>query len=150
MHNRIRRMTLEDAAAVHAIEMQVATGPWSERLFYDCVSVGYECWVMVDNNIIIGYGILSYGANEAHVLNLAIEPAFQQRGLGKKLLEHLIDVAKSLGAYEIFLEVRLSNDVARSLYEKLNFAEIGLRKGYYPAEGDLPAEDAVTLALPLR
>lgn len=149
MQAQLRKMNITDTSAVAAIEAMISAAPWSERLFADCVEVGYECWVLDNDSQIIGFGILSFGADEAHVLNIAILPQFQGQGCGKQMMRHLIAVAASLGAKEVFLEVRISNTRARSLYQNLNFAEIGLRKGYYPAEGELAAEDAITLALAL-
>lgn len=149
-HSGLRKMTPADIPAVHAIEVAVAVGPWSEKLFADCLRVGYECWVLVDGEQVMGYGILSYSANEAHVLQLAIHPEHHRCGLGQKLLQHLLNMAKVHGADEIFLEVRESNTSAINLYKKYNFVEVGIRKGYYPAESEgLPKQDAITMALPL-
>jgi ribosomal-protein-alanine N-acetyltransferase len=143
-------MTMADVPAVHAIETVVAVGPWSEKLFADCIRVGYECWVLVDGEQIMGYGILSYSANEAHILQLAIHPDHHKLGLGQKLLQHLLNMAKIHGADEIFLEVRESNISAIQLYKKYNFVEVGVRKGYYQPEVEgQPKQDAITMALPL-
>lgn len=149
-HNGLRKMTAADAAAVHAIDTSVTVGPWSEQLFIDCINVGYECWVCIEDKTILGFGILSHGASEAHILNLGIATANQRNGLGQKMLQHLLNVAKMHGAEEIFLEVRPTNIPALELYKKFNFVEIGLRKDYYPAgDGGVEKEDALTLALPL-
>ncbi len=149
-HNGLRKMASADIPAVYAIEATVAVGPWSEKLFADCIRVGYECWVLVDDEQIIGYGILSYSANEAHVLQLAIHPNHQKCGLGQKLLQHLLNMAKIHGSDEIFLEVRESNIPAINLYKKYSFVEVGIRKGYYPAEVEGQSkQDAITMALPL-
>ncbi len=146
----LRKMILADVPAVYAIEAAVAVGPWSEKLFADCIRVGYECWVLVDGNQVMGYGILSYSANESHILQLAIHPEHHHLGLGQKLLQHLLNMAKIHGAEEIFLEVCESNIPAIKLYKKYNFVEVGIRKGYYQAatEGQ-PKQDAITMALPL-
>lgn len=146
----LRKMTLEDVSAVHAIEQAVAPGPWGEQLFIDCLNVGYDCWVLVDDQEITGYGILSYAANEAHVLQFAIHPSYHRCGLGQKLLQHLLTTAKIRGADEMFLEVRQSNIAAINLYKKYSFVEVGVRKGYYSDEtGGKPREDGLTMALPL-
>lgn len=147
----IRKMVVADVPAVCMIDEAVDIMPWSAKLLTDCINVGYECWVLTQNLLIIGFGIMSYGANEAHLLKLAIHPDHHRRGLGQQLLQYLLHLAKSHGSEEIFLEVRVSNDVAIKLYEKNNFVEIGMRKGYYPANEQTghPAEDALTMALPL-
>jgi ribosomal-protein-alanine N-acetyltransferase len=149
-HNGLRKMTVADAAAVHIIDKTVTIGPWSEKLYCDCIEVGYECWVMVEDKTIIGFGVMSCAVNEAHILNLAIAPEFQRNGLGQKMLQHLLDTAKMHGAEEVFLEVRPSNGPARELYKKMNFVEIGLRKDYYPPdETGVGREDGLSLVLPL-
>lgn len=146
----LRKMTMSDISTVHAIETRVAIGPWSEKLFADCINVGYECWVLVDDQQVMGYGILSYGPHEAHILQLAIDPDYHRQGLGQKLLQHLLSMAKLHGSEEIFLEVRQSNQAAINLYKKYNFVEVGVRKDYYPADDyGQTKEDAITMALPL-
>lgn len=147
----IRKMTVADVPAVYAIDRIADKGPWTEKLFGDCLRVGYDCWVVCIDLKVVGYGITSYGANEAHLLKLAVLPEFQRQGLGQKLLQHLISMAKIQGADEMFLEVRVSNTPAKTLYEKYNFVEVGVRKGYYPADEvrGTEKEDALTMALPL-
>ncbi|MGZ8241092.1 MAG: ribosomal protein S18-alanine N-acetyltransferase, partial [Methylobacter sp.] len=78
------------------------------------------------------------------ILNICVDPAEQKQGIGRKMLENLIEVARGR-AETIFLEVRPSNPVAIALYKKIGFNEIGIRKGYYPAENG--REDAIMLAL---
>ena len=80
-------------------------------------------------------------------MNINVDPEVQGQGVGSKLLENMIEQATKK-ADTIFLEVRPSNKVAMALYEKRGFNEIGVRKGYYPAE-DGRREDAVMLALDL-
>lgn len=141
---RLRKMTAADLPEVLRIENQNYQFPWSEDVFADCFRAGYSCWVCVESDKVLGYSILSIGAGEAHVLNVSVDPVEQNQGIGRKMLENLIEVARA-GADTIFLEVRPSNPVALSLYQKIGFNEIGIRKGYYPAEGG--REDAIMLAL---
>jgi len=148
-HVGLRKMTVADAEAVQAIDQSVSIAPWSAKLYGDCVNVGYECWVLFEEKEILGFGVLSCAANEAHILNIAIAPSKQRLGFGQKMLQHLLDRAKIQGADEVFLEVRPSNTIAQNLYKKFNFVEIGIRKGYYPAAENGEKEDALTLALPL-
>ena len=143
----VRNMLETDVAAVVEIDRLVSFEPWSERLYYDCIRVGYSCWVLANDGEIIGFGLLSCAAGEAHILNLIIVSKWQNQGWGKSLMQHLINVAKGLGASMIHLEVRASNTIARNLYKNLAFTEIGVRKDYYPAANS--REDAITLALVL-
>ena len=97
--------------------------------------------------MIAGYGILSVGAGEAHVLNLCVAAVWRSQGLGRYLLRRLLDIARWNGAERVFLEVRPSNPLAKTLYESAGFAEIGRRPRYYPARDG--REDAIVMALDL-
>jgi len=142
----LRRMGAEHVDAVHAIENAAYEFPWSLGVFSDCLKVGYSCWVMEEpgGDGVIGYGILSLGAGEGHILNLCTDPTRQQRGHGRAMLMHLLEVAEAHGAIEIFLEVRPSNHQALRMYLSSGFNEIGRRQGYYPAKKG--REDALVLA----
>jgi ribosomal-protein-alanine N-acetyltransferase len=94
--------------------------------------------------MVSGYGIMSVLAGEAHILNLCIKTYLQNNGLGKEMLDYLIDLAKVHHADVMFLEVRPSNRQALKIYERAGFDEVGNRKNYYPAK--FGREDAVILA----
>jgi ribosomal-protein-alanine N-acetyltransferase len=143
---RIRRMTLSDLPGVIAVERKSYQFPWGEDIFRDCFRARYECWVCEEQDNVLGYCIASIAVGEAHVLNICVDPAEQGQGIGRKLLENLIETARGR-AETVFLEVRPSNTVAIALYENLGFNEIGIRKDYYPAENG--REDALMLALEL-
>jgi ribosomal-protein-alanine N-acetyltransferase len=143
---RIRRMTVSDLPSVAAIEKKGYQFPWGEDIFRDCLKARYDCWVCEERDKVLGYCIASVAVGEAHVLNLCVDPDEQGQGIGRKLLENLIDSARGR-AETVFLEVRPSNTVAIALYENMGFNEIGIRKGYYPAENG--REDALMLALEL-
>ena len=142
---RLRRMTADDLPSVLAIEEQNYNFPWSEGIFKDCFKAGYNCWVCEEMDRILGYSIVSIAVGEAHILNISVDPSEQGQGIGRKMLENLIEVARSKRAETVFLEVRPSNIGALALYQKLGFNEIGVRKDYYPAENG--REDALMLAL---
>jgi len=142
---QVRGMQLDDVPAVSAMENLSYEFPWSPGVFGDCVKAGHSCWVLCVDGMIAGYGILSTGAGEAHLLNLCIGPEHRGRGLGRHLLGRLLDIAKWNRAERIFLEVRPSNPLAKTLYESVGFRQIGVRPRYYPArEG---REDAIVMAL---
>jgi ribosomal-protein-alanine N-acetyltransferase len=121
--------------------------PWSAGIFSDCVKAGHPCWVLSVDSVIAGYGILSMGAGEAHLLNICVDPAYRGQGLGRHLLGRLLDIARWNGAERLFLEVRPSNPLAKALYESVGFSEIGRRPRYYPAHNG--REDAIVMALDL-
>jgi len=143
----IRPMQPEDIQGVMAIENAVCEFPWSDNIFNDCIRVGYSCWVLSENNEVVGYGLLSSAAGEAHILNLCVKSTHHRQGLGSRMMKHLIKQAKYLKAESVYLEVRVSNIHAFDLYTKLGFVKIGERLDYYPATHG--REDALVLSLSL-
>lgn len=142
---RIRRMCRDDLNQVARIESEAYSFGWSIGVFRDCLRARYTCWVLERDVHLLGYGVLSAGAGEAHILNICVAPAEQGNGHGRRLLGSLLDSACWYGAERVFLEVRPSNRIARRLYTSVGFHEIGRRSSYYPAlEG---REDAIVMAL---
>ncbi|MFB3100102.1 MAG: ribosomal protein S18-alanine N-acetyltransferase, partial [Gammaproteobacteria bacterium] len=107
-----RPMSEVDLEKVMKIEQGVYEFPWSIGIFQDCLRVGYCCWILEQGDKISGYGIMSVLAGEAHILNLCIKSDLQQNGLGKEMLDYLVDLAKVHNADVMFLEVRPSNGQA--------------------------------------
>jgi [ribosomal protein S18]-alanine N-acetyltransferase len=144
----IRPMRITDVSDVVAIERAAYQFPWSEGIFRDCLRVGYVCRVMTANRQVMAYGVMSFGAGEAHILNLCVGEEFRCRGVGRRLLESLLERATLAGMSEAFLEVRPSNTTAIRLYLALGFEQVGMRRGYYQAVGG--REDAAVLRRLLR
>jgi ribosomal-protein-alanine N-acetyltransferase len=144
----IRPMMEMDLAEVAAIEQKSYAFPWSENIFRDCLRVGYTCRALDLAGQIIGYGVMSLGAGEAHILNLCVREEFRIVGFGRRLLEHMLERAAASGIGEAFLEVRPTNLAAIRLYQRLGFEQIGIRRGYYQAPDG--REDAIVLKLDLR
>nr|WP_221262470.1 ribosomal protein S18-alanine N-acetyltransferase [Rhodanobacter sp. ANJX3] len=140
-------MRNEDLSRVGELENASYDFPWSQGVFADCLRAGHPCWVLCVDALVAGYGILSIGADEAHILNICIAPDYRGQGLGRHLLRRLLDIARWNGAERVFLEVRPSNPLAKSLYESLGFKEIGRRPRYYPAKNG--REDAIVMVLEL-
>ena len=145
---RIRPMTDADVAEVFAVERGSYQFPWSEGIFRDCLRVGYVCRVLAFGSQVIGYGVMSVGAGEAHILNLCVAGSHRCRGLGRRMLGYLLDRGAAAGMSEAFLEVRPSNTAAIRLYQAIGFDQVGMRRGYYQAVGG--REDAAVLRLTLR
>jgi ribosomal-protein-alanine N-acetyltransferase len=139
----IRPMHELDVPMIVAIERAAYQFPWSEGIFRDCLRVGYVCRVADVGGDMAGYGIMSVGAGEAHILNVCIGDAYRGRGLARKVLEYLLDRARSAGMYEAYLEVRPSNTTAAHLYHSMGFEQVGIRRGYYQAT--VGREDAAVL-----
>lgn len=144
---RFRPMTLADVPAVIAVERASYAFPWSEGVFRDCIRVGYLCRVVEINGEVAGYGIMSYGAGEAHILNICIRADARGQGIGRKLMLFLLERARAAQMQDVFLEVRPSNPTAIALYTSLGFTQIGIRKAYYQAVGG--REDALVYKLVL-
>lgn len=140
----LRPMRGGDLDAVMAIERRAYPFPWTQGIFDDCLRAGYPAWVLHGTDGLLGYGVLSIAAGEAHVLNVCVDPARQGQGLGRHLFRALIDEAIRHGAARVFLEVRPSNPAAIALYHDEGFNEIGRRPRYYPAHDG--REDAIVMA----
>ncbi len=139
-----RPMTEQDLSEVLEIERQGYPHPWTQLIFGDCLHAGYSCWVCGRLGVIEAYAILSVAAGESHLLNLCVRPESRQQGIGRKLLRHMVSIARRHEAEVLFLEVRPSNASARALYEDEGFNELGNRRDYYPAGNS--REDALILA----
>ena len=139
-----RPMLAADLEEIMEIERRSYPFPWTRLIFNDCLRAGYCCWVCERQGVLEGYGVASIAAGESHLLNLCVRPESLQQGIGRKLLMHLISLARRHNAEVMFLEVRPTNRVARALYESMGFNELGSRREYYPA--DQGREDALILA----
>jgi len=143
----IRPMHEQEVPAVVALEREAYLFPWTEGIFRDCLRVGYLCRVIDLEGTVVGFGIMSCGAGEAHVLNICVRPDLRCRGIGRRMLDYLLDRGYDAGMLEAFLEVRPSNVAAIRLYQSAGFEQVGIRRGYYQAVGG--REDAVVLKLDL-
>lgn len=139
-----RRMTQSDLERVMLVEREVYQFPWTERIFSDCIRVGYLCWLALAGREVIGHAVISVTAGESHVLNLSIAGKHQRQGYGSRFLEFLVGEARNRDAHTMLLEVRPSNIAAINCYNAAGFNEIGSRKDYYPAPGG--REDALLFA----
>ncbi|HTL21106.1 MAG TPA: ribosomal protein S18-alanine N-acetyltransferase [Steroidobacteraceae bacterium] len=144
----IRAMRGNDVGEVVGIERSSYQFPWSEGIFRDCLRVGYVCRVVTVSRQVMAYGVMSFGAGEAHILNLCVAEGYRCRGVGRRLLGALIERATAAGMADAFLEVRPSNMAAIRLYLALGFAQVGMRRGYYQAANG--REDAAVLRRALR
>jgi [ribosomal protein S18]-alanine N-acetyltransferase len=133
---------------IHAIERRAYPVPWSYGVFFDCLVARYDCQALWRGDRVLGYFIGQRVLDEAHLLNVCVDPDCQHQGLGELLMQEWLLLAASSGCGRALLEVRVSNLSAQALYQKLGFKQIGYRKGYYPAlEG---REDGIVMALMLK
>ncbi len=144
-------MVAADLPEVLRIERASYQLPWSEKIFADCLEVGYQSLVAQTGQQLHGYVLFSVAAGESHILNLCIDPAQRHCGIAQTLMHQAIAGAILHGAEVMFLEVRVSNRSAISLYEKLQFVETGRRENYYNIAGsNNRREDALLMARDLN
>jgi len=139
---RIRPMTSLDLPDVLRIENSTFPMGWVRSMFEAELEgpVSHSVVLEVDGAL-VGYAICRVILDEAHLMNIAVEHPYRGRGLGLRLLQHVMRDSEVLGAQYMFLEVRVTNIVARKLYSKTGFEEVGLRKNYYQDNG----EDAILM-----
>jgi len=146
----IRAMHAVDLDMVLANDCAAYEFPWTRGIFADCLRVGYDCRVLESGDDIIGHLIVSLQADEAHLLNICVHPAWQGRGHGLSLLLHGMRAAFGAGAERMYLEVRTSNWPAIRMYQSQGFAVVGRRSRYYlcvdPLTGEETREDALVMA----
>ena len=142
-------MAVADLDAVAAIEVLAYSHPWSRGNFVDSLAAGYDTELCLGaDGELLAYRVAMAGVEETHLLNLTVAPNHQRQGHGLAMLGRLAQMARGRGDQRLWLEVRDSNDVARALYRRFGFAEVGLRRGYYPADRQR-REDAVVMSLDL-
>lgn len=137
-----RRMVQDDADEVARIEAACMPVPWSRQSFWEEASHTDAYYLLAldseNNNRIVAYAGCWILANEGHITNVAVDPAYQGHGLGKMLMRELMLRVKEHGADSMTLEVRPTNTVALKLYTSLGFKSVGRRPHYYTN----PVEDA--------
>ena len=144
LHEQCRLLTQADIEEVMLVENQCYPFAWSKKTMLDCLGDTMIPVAVTEKDHIVGYVILSYGAQESHVLNICVAPRFRGKQYGQLLLNEAFKIAKEKEADDIYLEVRESNTIAIALYYDLGFNEIGCGKGYYPAK--VGREDAIVMA----
>ena len=128
----IRALRLADLTEVEAIERRAYPTPWSRSMFSSELGKPTSiCLGAFEGGQLVGYVVNSRYVDAWHVMNVAVDPDYQGRGIATRLLERLFELTVNDGRDGYTLEVRVSNAVAIQLYEKLGFEARGLRRGYY-------------------
>ena len=142
----LQAMTTAQLGDVMAIEAAVYPHPWSRGNFIDSLAAGYVAQVLgAPRGNVLGYFVAMPGFEELHLLNITVATSVQGRGHARTMFDALLAEGRRLRARELWLEVRVSNSQARAVYAHLGFAEVGHRKGYYPAAHG-GREDAVVMS----
>lgn len=140
----LRDMAEADLDAVLAIERAVHVHPWTLGNFSDALRSKYQCKVFESEaGEMIGYAVLMLAVDEAELLDIAIASSQQRKGLGRKLLNEMLVLARRHEMRRMVLEVRASNVSAIALYRSAGFSDIGLRRDYYPSHSG--REDAILM-----
>lgn len=145
MEFHISAVEEKDFDELFLIEQQAHQVPWSLGTLKNNQGAQYLNLKIEDQQQILGFAICHLVLDEATLFNIAIQPAFQGKGLGFQLLAHLISQLKQQNVQTLWLEVRESNLSAQRLYEKLGFNQVDIRKNYYPC-ADGQRENAVVMA----
>lgn len=136
---------LNDLDQILPIEEKVYTHPWTRGNFVDSLADGHIAIGLRDaGNALIAYFFAMPVLDELHLLNLAVSQPAQGRGYAHAMLDKLLNDARENAFVSILLEVRVSNQRAIRLYQAHGYTEIGRRKGYYPASGNV-REDAIVM-----
>jgi [ribosomal protein S18]-alanine N-acetyltransferase len=128
----IRTLELADLSAIESIEQRAYPTPWSRSMFASELAKPTSiCLGAFEGLDLIGYVVNSRYVDAWHVMNVAVDPEFQRRGVATRLLERLFELTRDDERRGYTLEVRVTNEEAISLYEKLGFESRGVRRGYY-------------------
>jgi ribosomal-protein-alanine N-acetyltransferase len=146
----IRRMTAQDVDIAFDIQSISSICPWPKNIVESACNQ-FEGYVIELDGKIVGISFLFSQFEEAHLLNIALLPEYQGMGMGRQMMDFLIDRSRSLGAILMILEVRPSNCPAIALYESMGFIKIGERKDYYEMpDSSTEREDAWVFSKRLR
>lgn len=138
----LRPLVMGDLAQVENMEQRCFSTPWSRGQLIESLHRHHHLGILVEP--LIGYAFFMTLLEEIHLLNLVVDPPWQGQGWGKKLLDAVIDQAKTQGAQSLLLEVRASNEAAKGLYQQAHFDVIGIRRGYY-VSAQQTREDALVM-----
>ena len=147
---RLLPMEEIDLGAVMRIESAAYEFPWSLGNFCDSLRSGYHGRLLrrEADDALLGYFVAMAGVDEMHLLNITVAPEHQGQGHALRLLQELCALCRDCKAGQLWLEVRVSNERARHVYERFGFRRVGLRRAYYPAAAG-QREDALVMSLAL-
>ena len=156
-------MQTADLDAVLAIEAVSHLHPWTKGNFSDSLAAGHWAYCIrpqvdqsikgsyLDPAVLWAYCILFPAVDELHLLNITVSPKLRKLGLASRMMAAIEGVAAQQNIPRIILEARLSNIAAVTMYQKLGYEQIGIRKNYYPADPQLGSrEDALVMAKSIK
>ncbi len=136
-------MREEDLDEVEAIEKASFSIPWSRNSIKDAMNTPDNVYIVCEEDgHIAGYCGMWTVLGEGNIVNVAVGEAYRRRGIGREMMDSLIERGLEKQVEIFFLEVRQSNEAAKHLYESAGFKNIGLRKNFY----EKPCEDACVMS----
>jgi len=130
-----------DTDLLARMDAAVFPEPWSAGDISALLHQGGCAALVAGDDAPLGYLIYRVVVDEAEVIRLGVPPVARRRGVGRAMMEGLLEACRGAGVRRIFLELRASNQAALGLYHAMGFARTGVRRGYYSA----PVEDAVLM-----
>jgi len=149
---RFVSMSASHVPEILEIEKTLFPTPWTQGMFEQELLAGPSpegpgsyAVVALGEGRVVGYTVAWFIEEGVHLMNIAVRKEYQRRGVGKRLMKHLIAAALASHRVIIILEVRLSNAGAQAFYEGFGFEKFGMRRGYYADN----REDAILMGLDL-
>ncbi len=131
----IRRLTLGDLSDIERIECESYPTPWSRSMFAGELakpsSLSLGAFDADRGDVLVGYLVISRYVDAWHVMNVAVAREYRRQGVATQMLEELFRLTEGDTRRGYTLEVRVSNEIAIALYERLGFQATGVRRGYY-------------------
>jgi len=137
-------LSLPQLADVLEVEQRAYAHPWSRANFADVLHSGYHAQLLMGGDSMLGYYVGMQGVQEAHLLNITVDPHYQRQGWARLMMQAFALWAGSWQAQTLWLEVRVGNARAIALYRSEGFEVVGQRKAYYAA-GRGQREDALVM-----
>ena len=145
---RLEPLVMERLSAVLEVEEKAYAHPWSRANFLDVLHSSYQAQILMADTTILGYFVAMKGVDEAHLLNITVNPTYQRQGWAQVMLDAVTLWARGQDATYLWLEVRVGNARALQVYESHGYQRIAQRKNYY-ASARGQREDAVVMRLDL-
>ena len=145
---RFEPLAMERLSAVLQVEEKAYAHPWSRANFLDVLHSSYQAQILMADTTILGYFVAMKGVDEAHLLNITVNPTYQRQGWAQVMLDAITLWARGQDAEYLWLEVRVGNLRALQVYESHGYKRIAQRKNYY-ASAHGQREDALVMRLDL-